>query len=156
MINNNIWHSIVSLPSNQKTISFNSPIILLDLLRLQQGKLRSQILIFFSFPVYFQRKSGLSWRGQPFRKKCRGRARWYWYRWHWKLTRRGLEDLLRVMFIHEECGNLKVFVGSGELTRNNEKKKPGGLQTYRFPLCDKCFMGEYFCSKHVEYCESVK
>ena len=68
-----------------------------------------------------------------------------------------LEDLLRIVFIHEECGNLKVFVGGGELTRNiNEKKKPGVLQTYRCPLCDKCFMGEYFCSKHVEYCQLIK
>ena len=61
------------------------------------------------------------------------------------------------MFIHEECENLKVFVGCGELTRHiNEKKKPGFLQTYRCPLCDKRFLREYFCSKHVEYCESVK
>ena len=28
-----------------------------------------------------------------------------------------LEDLLRVVLIHEECGNLKVFVDSRELTR---------------------------------------
>ena len=68
-----------------------------------------------------------------------------------------LEDLLRIVFIHEECGNLKVFVGGGELTRYiNEKKKPGVLQTYRCRLCDKCFMQEYLCSKHVEYCEAVK
>ena len=33
-----------------------------------------------------------------------------------------LEDLLRIVFVHEECGNLKVFVGGGELTRHiNEK-----------------------------------
>ena len=32
------------------------------------------------------------------------------------------EDLLRIVFIHEGCGYLKVFVGGGELTRNiNEK-----------------------------------
>ena len=68
-----------------------------------------------------------------------------------------LEDLLRIVFIHEQCENLKVFIGGGELTRHiNEKKKAGVLQTYRFPLCDKCFMREYFCNKHVEYCESVK
>ena len=37
-----------------------------------------------------------------------------------------LEDLLRIVFIQEECGYLKVFVGGGELTRHiNEKKKPG-------------------------------
>ena len=68
-----------------------------------------------------------------------------------------LEDLLRIVFVHEECWNLNVFVGGRELTRHiNEKKKPGVLQTCRCPLCDKCFMREYFCSKHVEYCESVK
>ena len=32
-----------------------------------------------------------------------------------------LEDLLRIVFIHEECGNLKVFVDSGELTKNINK-----------------------------------
>ena len=68
-----------------------------------------------------------------------------------------LEDLLRIVFIHEKCGNLKVFVDGGELNRIiNEKKKPSVLQTYRCPLCDKCFMREYFCDNHVEYCESVR
>ena len=32
-----------------------------------------------------------------------------------------LEDLLRIMFIHEECGNLKVFVDSRELIGNINK-----------------------------------
>ena len=65
-----------------------------------------------------------------------------------------LEDLLRIVFIHEKCGNLRVFVNGGELNRIiNEKRKPGVLQTYRCPLC---FMPEYFCNKHVEYCESVR
>ena len=54
-----------------------------------------------------------------------------------------LEHLLRIMCIHEECGNLKVFTGGGESTRNiNEKKKPGVIQTCRCPLCDKRFMRE--------------
>ena len=35
-----------------------------------------------------------------------------------------LKDLLRIVIIHEECSNLKVFVDSGELTRNINKKKP--------------------------------
>ena len=36
-----------------------------------------------------------------------------------------VEDLIRLVFVHEECGNFKVFVNGGELTRNiNEKKKP--------------------------------
>ena len=51
-----------------------------------------------------------------------------------------LEDLLGIVFIHEECGNLKVFVDGGELTRNiNEKKKPDILQAYRCPLFEKYF-----------------
>ena len=67
------------------------------------------------------------------------------------------EDLLRIVFIHEECANLKVFVYDGELTRNvNKKKKPGILQACRCPLCDKVYRREYFFNKHVEYCESVK
>ena len=40
-----------------------------------------------------------------------------------------LEDLLRVVFLHEECGNLKVFVDGEGLTGNiNKKKKPVVLQ----------------------------
>ena len=34
-----------------------------------------------------------------------------------------LEDLLRVVFIDEECGNLKVVNDGGELTRNIKQKK---------------------------------
>ena len=34
---------------------------------------------------------------------------------------RNLEDLLRIVIIHEECGSLKVFVDSGELTGNTNK-----------------------------------
>ena len=32
-----------------------------------------------------------------------------------------LEDFLRILFIHEECGNLKVLVDGGELTGNINK-----------------------------------
>ena len=32
-----------------------------------------------------------------------------------------LEDLLRIVFIHEKCGNLKVFADGGELTANINK-----------------------------------
>ena len=68
-----------------------------------------------------------------------------------------LEDLLKIVFIHEECGNLKVFVDGGELTGNIDKyKKPGVLQAYRCPLCDKCYRREYFLNTNVEYCESVR
>ena len=49
-----------------------------------------------------------------------------------------LEDLL--VHINEECGNPKVVVDGGDLTRNNnQKKKSGVLQACRCPLCDKCY-----------------
>ena len=32
-----------------------------------------------------------------------------------------LEDFLRILFIHEKYGNLKVFLDGGELTRNINK-----------------------------------
>ena len=32
-----------------------------------------------------------------------------------------LEDLLRIVVIHEKFGNLKVFVDGGELTKNINK-----------------------------------
>ena len=68
-----------------------------------------------------------------------------------------LKDLRRIVFIHEECGNFEVFVDSGELTGNiNKKKKAGVLQAYRCPLCDKCYRREYFFNMNVEYCESVR
>ena len=31
---------------------------------------------------------------------------------------RNLQDLLGIVFIHEQCGNLEVFVEGGELARN--------------------------------------
>ena len=44
-----------------------------------------------------------------------------------------LEDLLRIVIIHEECGNLKTFVDGGELIRNiNKKKKKPGLLDVHF------------------------
>ena len=62
-----------------------------------------------------------------------------------------LEDLVRIMFIHEECGNQKVFVVGGKLTRKiNKQKKPGVLQAYRCPLCAKCYKREYFFNTNVE------
>ena len=68
-----------------------------------------------------------------------------------------LENLPRIVFIHEERGNLKGFVDAGELSRNiNEKKQPGALQANRSSPCDKCFRWEYFFNKHLEYWESVR
>ena len=34
-----------------------------------------------------------------------------------------LKDLLRIVFIHEECGNLKVFVDGGGLARNRKRTR---------------------------------
>ena len=51
----------------------------------------------------------------------------------------------------------KVFVDGGEPTGNiKKKKKPGVLQAYRNPLCDKCYRREYFFNTNVEYCESAR
>ena len=47
-----------------------------------------------------------------------------------------LEDLLRVVFIDEECGNLKVVI---EILTINQKKKSDVLR-------DKCASGEGICS----------
>ena len=44
------------------------------------------------------------------------------------------------MFINEECGNLKVVVDGGELTRNNDReRKSKVLQPYICPLFDECW-----------------
>ena len=68
-----------------------------------------------------------------------------------------LENLLRIVFIHEKCATLKVFVDVRELTGNiNKKKKLGVLQTYRCPLCHKCYRRVYLFNTNVEYCESVR
>ena len=50
--------------------------------------------------------------------------------------------LPRLMFINEECGNLKVVVNDRYLARNNNRKrkrKSEILQAYRCPLCEKCY-----------------
>ena len=69
-----------------------------------------------------------------------------------------VENLLRIVFIDEECGNLKVFIDDGELTRNINKSNsnPGVLQAYRCPFCNKFNRREYFFNKDVEHCESVR
>ena len=41
------------------------------------------------------------------------------------LKTKALENLLRLVLINEECGNPKVVVDGGELTRSiNQEKKP--------------------------------
>ena len=47
-----------------------------------------------------------------------------------------LEDLLRIVFINEEWGNLKVFVDGGELTRYINKERSQAL----YKLTDVCFV----------------
>ena len=69
---------------------------------------------------------------------------------------RNLEDLRKLVLIDEEYGNLEVVVDGGERTRNiNQKKKPDVSQAYKCQLCDPCYKGDCFFSKHVEYCESL-
>ena len=46
-----------------------------------------------------------------------------------------LEDLPRLVFIDKECGNLKVFVDGGDLTRNINYKKSN--VACRCPLRDR-------------------
>ena len=44
------------------------------------------------------------------------------------------------MFINEECGNFKVVVNGGELTRNSDRKRKSEvLKGYICPLFDKCY-----------------
>ena len=60
------------------------------------------------------------------------------------------------MLIDEDCGNLKVVVDAGELTRNiNKKKKPVILKASRCPPFDKYTIDKYkncFLNKFLEYC----
>ena len=66
-----------------------------------------------------------------------------------------LEDLPRLVFTDEECGNLMV-VNDGELTRNiNQKRKSDVSEATKCSLCGKCCRREYSFNKHEEYCESV-
>ena len=63
-----------------------------------------------------------------------------------------LEDLLRVVFIDEECRNLKVVIDSGKLIRNiNQKKKSHVLRAFRSPLCEKCCRREHLFNKQVQH-----
>ena len=48
-----------------------------------------------------------------------------------------LYDLLRLIFIDKECGNVKVFVEGGDLTRNISQIKSGFLQAYRCLLRER-------------------
>ena len=51
-----------------------------------------------------------------------------------------LMDFPRIMFIDEECGNLKVAVDGGQFTSsNNRKGKSEVLQADKCPLGDKCY-----------------
>ena len=48
-----------------------------------------------------------------------------------------LEDLPRLVFIDRECGDLKVSVDGGNLTRNINERKSDVLQGYRRLLRDR-------------------
>ena len=48
-----------------------------------------------------------------------------------------LQDLLRLIFIDKESGNVKVFVEGGDLTRNISQIKSGFLQAYRCLLRER-------------------
>ena len=49
-----------------------------------------------------------------------------------------VEDLPKLVFINEECGNLQLVNDGGELTRNiNQKKKSNFSQSLGCPLSDK-------------------
>lgn len=50
-----------------------------------------------------------------------------------------IKDLPRLAFINEECGNLKLAIYGGEVTRNiNQIKTSDVIQLNRCSLCDKC------------------
>ena len=60
-----------------------------------------------------------------------------------------VEDLPKLMFINEECGNLQLVNDGGELTRNiNQKKKSNVSQSHGCP--------PYPMDNHVEYYESAR
>ena len=65
-----------------------------------------------------------------------------------------LEDLLRIVFIHEECGNLEVCVDGGELTGILTKRR--SLAFYKLidvrPVIN--VIEETIFS--MQYCESVR
>ena len=58
-----------------------------------------------------------------------------------------MEDLLKVLFIDEKCGNLKVVIDDEELSRNINQKKKSDVVT------NAAGEGVSSISK-VEYCES--
>ena len=55
-----------------------------------------------------------------------------------------LMNLPRLTFMDEKCGNLKVVVDCGEVTKNiNREKKSDVLQAYRCSLCGKCYRRDW-------------
>ena len=88
-------------------------------------KLLSQVIRGSSF--IFEKKSRFYWRGKPSNKVNAVHE-----------EQDGIDvtgnlmDWPKLMFINEECGNLKLVVDGGLFTRNNNRKrKPEALQAYR-------------------------
>ena len=58
--------------------------------------------------------------------------------------------------MNEECGNLKVVIDGGELTRIISQKKSDLLQAYKSPNCEKCSRREHFFNKQMHICELIR
>ena len=63
------------------------------------------------------------------------------------------EDLLRAVFIDEECRNLKVVIADGELTRNINHQTKEEVRHFMWQM--HCRGGHFF-NKQAEYCESIR
>ena len=158
------WHLIVSLPSSQKTISFQLTNYLIwftqftifstklkkHKYQIKSKRLRLQIMTFLMFLVLFSKKSRFNWRRHPSEKIIIVEEELD------RIDRDGIGKLTGLL-IYDECWNPKVAVHGGELARNiNQKKKPDILQACRCSLCDKRYRREDFFNMHLEYCESVR
>ena len=65
-----------------------------------------------------------------------------------------LEDLLRIVFIHEEYGNLEVFADGGELTGTLTKRR--NLAFYKLIDVHSVINVIEESIFSVQYCESVR
>ena len=63
-----------------------------------------------------------------------------------------LEDLLRILFIDEGYGNVKVVVEN--LLETLTKRRSQTFYEVRSLICGKCYRGGHFFNKQVEHSES--